>query len=383
MKQTEYATAASAAREGRRKMKKILCFFLSLTLLITCASFNAYAKEEKSIDERVEEILKEMTLKEKIAQMILYDLPSSPKATQKKYQFGGYLLFADSFKNETPEGIKKKIKGWQKVSNVKMLIAVDEEGGYINRVSKFSQFRSEPFPSPSYLRKHGGLEAVKADSAEKSEFLKELGINTDLAPVADTPYNAGNYIAYRAYSTGAVKNARFVKTVINEFNGNSFIGCLKHFPGYGGNGNTHTDIIRDKRSLKTYETRDLKPFRAGIKAGAPMILVNHDIINAFDKKNPASISKKVHTYLRNELGYKGVIMTDSLNMAAARDFVGNDEKLAVKAVKAGNDMLCTGRGITAVNAIYDAVNNGKITEKRINKSVRRILKMKLEYGIID
>lgn len=366
-------------------MKKILCILLTVCFVFSSAGI-AYAEDEKTeeeiINERIEEILEGMTLKEKIAQMILYDLPDNPKKTQEKYQYGGYLLFADAFKNETKKSIKKKIKGWQKVSKVKMLIAVDEEGGYINRVSKYSQFRSSPFPSPSYLRKHGGLDAVKEDANEKSEFLKELGINTDLAPVADTPYNAGNYIAYRAYSTGSVKNAKYVKTVVSEFNANSEISCLKHFPGYGGNGNTHTDIIRDKRSLKTFKTRDLKPFKAGIKAGAPMILVNHDIVNAFDKKNPASISKKVHRYLRNELGYDGVIMTDSLNMAAARDYVGDDARLAVKAVQAGNDMLCTGYGVTAVNAIYKAVKNGKITENRINKSVRRILRMKIKYGII-
>ena len=369
--------------------KKILSILLAICLIFSTGAI-AYAdeaaepeiSEEEKIEARIDEIMKEMTLKEKVAQMILYDVPADAKATQEKYQFGGYLLFANSFEKATPKSIKKKIKGWQSVSKVNMLIAVDEEGGYINRVSKFSQFRNEPFPSPKYLKNNGGIEAVKADSAEKSAFLKKLGINTDLAPVADTPYKASNYIAYRAYSTSAKKNAKFVKAVVTEFNKNSEVCCLKHFPGYGGNGNTHTDIIRDKRKKSTYEKRDLKPFRAGIKAGAPMILVNHDIINAFDKKNPASISKKVHTYLRKELGYKGVIMTDSLTMAAARDFVGNDKKLAVKAVQAGNDMLCTGYGVTAVNAIYKAVKSGKISKKRINASVRRILRMKLKYGII-
>ncbi len=378
-------------------MKKLLCLLLSLCLIFSSGAV-AYAEETKTetppeeqveelseeeiIEKRIDEILKKMTLKEKIAQMILYHLPEDAKATQKKYQFGGYLLFANSFEKATPKSIKKKIKGWQSVSKINMLIAVDEEGGYINRVSKFSQFRDEPFPSPKQLKNNGGIEAVKADSEEKSAFLKELGINTDLAPVADTPYNSSNYIAYRTYSTSAKKNAKFVKTVVTEFNKNSEICCLKHFPGYGGNGNTHTDIIRDKRKLSIYETRDLKPFRAGIKAGAPMILVNHDIINAFDKKQPASISKKVHKYLRTELCYEGIIMTDSLGMAAARDFVGNDKKLAVKAVQAGNDMLCTPYGITAVNAIYKAVKSGKISKKRINASVRRILRIKLKYGII-
>ena len=90
----------------------------------------------------------------------------------------------------------------------------------------------------------------------------------------------------------------------------------------------------------------------------------------------------MHNYLRNQLGYEGVIMTDSLNMAAAKDFVGNDEKLAVRAVLAGNDMLCTGKGITAVNAIYKAVKKGKIKPSRIDDSVRRILRMKIRYGLI-
>ncbi len=366
----------------KKRFIKSLCIALSIITVFSSTLIASATESAKTTEDRVNEILSQMTLKEKIAQMILYDVPSNPKKMQRKYQFGGYLLFADSFENETKAGIRKKIKGWQKVSKVKMLIAVDEEGGNINRVSKFSQFRTAPFPSPSQLRKSGGITAVAADSREKAQFLKALGINTDLAPVADTPYKASNYIAGRAYSTSTKKNARFVSTVVTQFNANQCVSCLKHFPGYGGNGNTHTDIIRDKRKLSVYEKRDLVPFKAGIESGAPMILVNHDIIKAFDKKNPASISKKVHTYMRKKLGYKGVIMTDSLNMAAARDFVGNDSKLAVRAVKAGNDMLCTGNGIIAINAIYKAVKKGNIKEKQINNSVRRILRMKIKYGII-
>ena len=179
-----------------------------------------------------------------------------------------------------------------------------------------------------------------------------------------------------------MKNSTFIKASFHTSNDGNLITSLKHFPGYGKNGNTHYDIITDKRSKQTYEKRDLKPFKAGIKAGAPMILVNHDIVSCFDKENTASLSPAVHKYMRETLGYDGVIITDSLGMEAAKKKYGNNEKIAVLAVKAGNDMLCTNYASLSVNAIIKAVKEGEISEEQINQSVLRILKMKYQYKII-
>lgn len=340
--------------------------------------------ESKTVEERAEEILSSMTLEEKVAQMFMVYMPSK-KATaiQKKYQFGGYLLFANNFKNNSYKKKQSQIKAYQKASKLNMLIAVDEEGGTVNRVSMYKQYRKSPFLSPQKLNSKGGLSNIRKDTKSKAKLLLDLGINTNLAPVADTPYSKSDYIYYRTFSTSAKKNSKYIKTVIKEMGKNNLVSTLKHFPGYGNNGDTHSQIIRDKRKLSTFKSRDLLPFKAGIKAGADMIMVSHNIVDAFDKKYPASLSKKVHKYIRNEMNYDGVIITDGLGMNGVVDFVGGDKgEAAIKSVLAGNDMLCANNYKIQYHAVLKAVKDGKIKEKQIDESVKRILILKLNRKII-
>ena len=372
----------------KKNIIKALC-----VLLCAVAAFGsfgqlaciAYAadREEKRIEKRAEEILESMTLSEKIAQMLFVDFPDDAKNVQKKKQYGGYLLFASDFKNSNKDKMKKKIKGIQKVSDINMFIAVDEEGGNVVRVSKYKQFRKTPYKSPRTVYKNGGWDGIKRDAKSKSKFLKSLGVNTNFAPVADVAYNKKNFIYNRSFSTSAKSTSKFIKLTVKEMNEKNCVSALKHFPGYGNNGDTHTSVIVDKRSKNTFETRDLKPFAAGIKADAPMIMVSHNVVKCFDKKNTASMSKKVHSYLRNEMGFDGIIITDGLSMDGVKKKYGSNAEIAVKAVKAGNDMLCTPYGSTSLSAIKKAVKSGEIKESRIGKSVKRILRVKLKYGIID
>ena len=370
-------------------MKKYLRIIISLVLAITLVFVStsvAYAKREmteEEIDARVEEILKGMTYKQRVAQMLYVFAPiGKAKAEQEKYQYGGYLLFADFFKNNNKKNVKRVIKDWQSVSKVNLLIGVDEEGGTVVRVSKFKQYRKTPFKAPKDVYKKGGYAAVEKDAHERAKLLKSLGINTNFAPVADVAYKKGNYIYNRSFSTNYKKVSKFVKCTVNAYNEDNLVSIMKHFPGYGGNGNTHTYVIKDTRSLETFEGRDLKPFAAGIKNGAPMILVNHDIVSCIDKKNTASLSKKVHKYLRKNMGFEGVIITDALGMSGVTKKVSNNGEAAVLAVLAGNDMLCTPYGKTSRDAIYKALKSGRIKKEQVNDSVRRILKMKIKYGII-
>ena len=372
-----------------KKANSLLCLLLAAAFLFSVCAFDfavAYAKqsEEEKLEQRVDEILASMTLSEKAAQMLFVYLPSE-EATKKqeKYQFGGYILFAKSFKNSTKSKMKKKLNGYQKASKINMLIGVDEEGGTVVRVSKYKQFRKTPYKSPRSVYISGGWKALESDAKSKSQFLNSLGINTNFAPVADVSYKKNDFIYKRTLSTNANGVSKFVRLTVNEMNKENEIGCLKHFPGYGNNGDTHSKLIVDKRSKKTFETRDLKPFAAGIKAGAPMIMVSHNIVNCFDKKNTASLSKKVHNYLREEMHFEGIIITDGLDMEGVKKKYGSNEEIAVKAVKAGNDMLCTPHGATSLNAIKKAVKSGEIKESRIDESVRRILRIKLKYGIVS
>ncbi len=367
-----------------RTFSIVLAVIISLSVSLSVTS-QAYAIEgkDKEIESRVEEILKSMTLSEKIAQMLLVSIPKQkPQATQEKWQFGGYILFADSFEKSTPTKIRKKIKGIQKVSKANMFIAVDEEGGTVVRVSKFKQFRKTPYKSPREVYKAGDWQGIQDDARWKSNFLKNLEINTNLAPVADVAYSKKDYIYSRAFSTSASSTSKFIRLSVTEMNKRNCVSTLKHFPGYGNNGDTHKDVIVDKHSKEDFESKDLKPFEAGIKAGVPMIMVNHNIVKCFDSKNTASMSYKVHKYLREEMGFDGIIVTDSLGMSGVKNKYGSKEEIAVKAVKAGNDMLCTPYGITSRIAIRKAVMDGEIKESRIDSSVRRILRVKLKYGII-
>ena len=156
---------------------------------------------------------------------------------------------------------------------------------------------------------------------------------------------------------------------------------LKHFPGYGNNSDTHTGVAYDERPYETFVNSDFLPFQAGIDAGADMVLVSHNVVSCMDDQEPASISLSVHNILRNELGFDGVIITDDLVMEGVRQFAG-DAEIAVRAVQAGNDMLCCTDFEVQVPAVIKAVETGEITEERLNESVLRILKMKIKLSII-
>lgn len=374
----------------------MLIVALSLTLpASTEISYAAGSLPEKSVavtepevdpvDEKVEKILSKMTLKEKVAQMMIVAMPSSKASKiQKKYQFGGYILFAPDFKRTDKKGLKKLLRSCQKASKVKMLMGTDEEGGIVVRASLYSKYRKGRFRSQRSVYKDGGYKEVKRDTRTKDKFLKSLGLNMNYGPVADIPYSKYDFIYDRAYSKGTLTTTKCVKTCVKQMDKDDMISCLKHFPGYGDNGDTHGSIIRDKRSKLTFVTRDLKPFKAGIKSGADMIMMSHTIVKAFDNKRPASLSPAVHKYLRKNMDFEGVIITDGLGMDGVTDFVnGNEGKAAVRAVKAGNDMLCvTSDYEECYNAVLKAVRDGTISKAKINNSVRRILRMKIKRGII-
>ena len=159
------------------------------------------------------------------------------------------------------------------------------------------------------------------------------------------------------------------------------ICCLKHFPGYGNNRDTHTGIARDSRPLTQLETQDLIPFRAGIAADCDAILVSHTIVEAFDPELPASLSPAVTCYLRKNLGFNGVILTDDLIMEAITDLYGAEEA-AVLAVLAGCDMLCSSEHPVQYSAVLEAFLTGRIPETQIRESVARILLWKHTLGLL-
>ena len=350
------------------------------------AKVNDKAKpiEEKKLTEKTKEekLLEKMSLDEKIGQIFIARCPDKDAAALvKKYNLGGYILFGRDFKGKTKDAVVKNIKSYQNASAIPMFIAVDEEGGTVNRVSTNKNFRKYPFASPQYLYKHGGMERIKSDAKEKSELLRSIGINLNFAPVADISTNKNDFIYKRSFAKSPKETAEYVKSVVEVMNEARVGSVLKHFPGYGNNKDTHTDLVHDKRPMEKFKSEDFLPFKAGIDAKASMVLVSHNIVEAMDKDAPASISPAVHKILRDELAFDGVIITDDLAMQGVKKFVG-EKNAAVLALKAGADMLCSTDFINDIAAVKAAVANGEIKEKDIDEHVLRVLRAKINLGII-
>ena len=332
---------------------------------------------------QAEQIMKDMTIEEKVGQMFLVRYPDNGVINQIKNEApGGYILFGKDFDNETKESILKELTENQQASKIGLIFGVDEEGGTVVRVSSHKAFRSSKFQSPQELWKQGQLPKILEDSKEKSELLKSIGLNMNLAPVVDVPTKTTSFIYKRSYGRGAEKTATYVSRLIQTMNEDNMISVMKHFPGYGDNVDTHTGIAIDERPYSTFETSDFLPFESGIEAGGPCILVSHNIVKAMDENYPASLSENVHKILREDLNFSGIVITDDLSMEAVKTYAENGD-VAVQAVLAGNDMLISSNFVEQKQEILKAIEENKIRENIINKAVRRILSMKIAYGIID
>ncbi len=339
-------------------------------------------QKNQSIQEKAQQILKTMSLEEKVGQMFIARCPEENAAQAvANYHLGAYILFARDFQNKSRAEVTANIQSYQAASKLGMLIGVDEEGGIVNRLSRYKQFRAVPFWAPQDLYAEGGWDLVISDTEEKAELLNSLGINLNLAPVCDVPSSDTDYIYSRSFGTDATLTAQYVETVVATMNANQLGSVLKHFPGYGNNVDTHTGVAYDNRSYEAFLENDFLPFIAGINAGAGAVLVSHNIVECMDPQSPASLSKKVHQILRDELNFDGVIMTDDLYMDAIKQFTG-ESNAAVLAVLAGNDMICSTDFEIQIPAVIEAVKNNTISENTIDQSVMRILCWKLSLGII-
>lgn len=329
----------------------------------------------KDYYEEARKVVTKMTIEEKVGQLFLVRYNQADVEYLTNYYPGGYILFAKDFENHTKDSIKKELDNNQKINKYPLILGVDEEGGFVTRVSRFSSFRNEKFYAPKYYYAKGGYELLEQIENEKNQLLKSLGLNLNLAPVADISYNENDFIYSRAFGQPAKETAEFIKNMVTYANNNEINSCLKHFPGYGNNEDTHTGIAIDNRSYENFLTNDFIPFKAGIDANVPSILVSHNIINSIDSAYPASLSEKVIKELRNTLNFTGIVMTDDLAMSAVKQYVTNNEA-ATLAINAGNDMIITSDFVEMYNEVLESVKNGKIKEDTINKAVLRIISWK-------
>ena len=367
--------------------KAIVLTAMILSLIFSgCSNASGAASESENFVpvDQAQVILDKMSLEEKIGQMFLirYSDDQTALSDIAQYNPGGILLFAKDFENHTKESIKAQLDTCQQASGTPLIIGVDEEGGVVTRISRFTNFRSERFKSPQDLYAEGGFERIASDTDEKCALLKSIGINVNLAPVADVSEDSSSFIYDRTIGQNAEITSEYVRTVVGRMKANGMGSALKHFPGYGDNGDTHTDIITDTRPLGAFVSGDLLPFQAGIDEGTDIVLVSHNIVSCMDPDYPASLSPTVHALLRNTIGFDGVIMTDDLVMSAITEYT-DGKSAAVQAVIAGNDLLCCSDYAVQVPAVIEAVKSGVISEERINESAKRIIQMKLDLGIIQ
>lgn len=330
----------------------------------------------------IQELLDSMTIEERVGQLFLARCNAESALTDiQAYHLGGFVLFGEDFEGQTPSSLRQTLSGYQAAASIPLLLAVDEEGGTVTRISRYPAFRPQRFPSPREAFAGGGLTQALSNEEDICQLLQSLGINVNLGPVCDISADPGAFMYQRSLGQDAETTGEFVAGTVRLMNAYQIGSVLKHFPGYGDNADTHTGLAVDSRSLQELESSDLLPFAAGIDAGCGAVLVSHNIVQALDGNYPASLSPAVHQYLRDTMGFDGVVMTDDLVMEAITDRYGTGEA-AVLAVQAGNDLLCSTDYAEQYNAVLSAVLDGRIDFDALNASVMRVLKWKQNLGLL-
>lgn len=344
-----------------------------------------------SADPTLQSLLSQMTLHEKVCQMLVVTpesitgveaVTAAGDTTKKALQampVGGILYSKPNLRSK--EQVKTMLQNTQSYSAIPLMFTCDEEGGRVNRLMSTL---NTTMIGPMLDYKDQGVEIAYKNACTIASDMSALGFNADMAPVADVWSNPENtVIGDRAYSDDFQQAAVLIASAVEGFHAGGVATALKHFPGHGDTSeDTHYGAVFITKTLEEIREKELLPFQAGIQADSDMVMIGHLILSDIDDQ-PAPFSHKIVTeLLRQELGFDGVIITDGLQMKAMTDFY-SDGEIACSAVKAGVDMLlCPANPEEAAAALEDAVKNGDLTESRIEESVLRILKMKKERGMI-
>lgn len=357
-------------------------------------------KDEVVVVGMAEDILKNMTLEEKIGQLFIVnfellddsegsyyewrELTDNMKTALDKYKVGGVTFFARNI--ETREQTMEFINDLQENSRVPLFISVDEEGGDVARIANNTNMKTTVFPSMEVVGELGDEDYAYTIGETIGKEIKELGFNLDFAPVADVKTNEANTeIGNRSFGSDPKLVAKMVKQVVKGLQSQNVSATLKHFPGHGDvSENSHDGSVNVENDIERLRKIDFVPFKAGIKAGVDFIMVSHiSISRVTESTEPASLCSLVmQNMLRTELGFEGVIITDAFNMKAITDNY-TAGKAAVTAIKSGADVILMPENLEeAYESVLEAVNDGTIKESNIDDSVRRILQLKLKRGII-
>ena len=333
------------------------------------------------VPDRIAEHISGMSDAQKVGQLFFARCPETDAAGfVTQYQPAGLILFGRDFEGRTPETLRAFLAECQSAAGLPLLVGVDEEGGTVTRISGRDAFRAEKFRSPQAVFAAGGWEEIARDTSEKDSLLRSLGINVNLAPVADVSTDPSDFIYARAFGQGAEQTAQYVSAVVRQMSDDSIGSVLKHFPGYGNNTDTHTGAVFDERPMEAFREQDFIPFAAAIQAGADAVLVSHNVVLCMDDERPASLSPEVLKLLREDLGFDGAAVTDDMGMGAVGQYT-DAATAAVMAVNAGNDLIISSDLPNQYQAVLSAVESGEIPAERLNEAVYRVLRWKRNIGI--
>ena len=340
---------------------------------------------------RAEELLAGMSLREKLCQLMIVrpevltgesPVTAAGETTRlalEQYPVGGLIYSVDNL--VTQEQTREMIENTQSYSKIPLIISADEEGGNVGRLM---YKLGTTFIHSMYSYKDMGEDTAYQNALTIGTDMVSCLFNTDFAPVADVWTNPANtVIGDRAYSDEFGQASELVAAAVRGFTESGVICCVKHFPGHGDTStDTHEGAAAVDKSLEELRAGEFLPFEAGIEAGVDMVMVGHITVTAVDDE-PATISHEVITgLLREELGWDGVVVTDSLDMGALAGYeIG---EVCVKYLEAGGDIML---GIpdlaAALTALETAVTEGRLTEQRIDESALRVLMLKLSHGIAE
>lgn len=346
------------------------------------------------------EYLKLMSNEEKVGQLFTVNLEQlddtkgdyyehkkitkTMKENLQKYPVGGVILFSRNIWNR--KQTKKLIRKLQKNAALPMFISVDEEGGDVARIGNNPKMKTDTFPTMEEIGRTEDADYVYYMASTIARQIGELGFNVDFAPVADVKTSEMNSeIGTRSFGGDPKKVAEFVSAYVKGLESENICSTLKHFPGQGSSsGDTHQGSVDIDSSISKLRKIDFVPFVSGIEAGADFVMVSHiSVSRVTETSEPASVSKLIMTtILREELDYSGLIVTDAFDMACITDKYSAAEA-AVKSFHAGADIILMPQDLPeAYDAILSKVESGKISEKRLNDTVQRILKLKFQKGIM-
>lgn len=368
------------------------------------ADTDVSALSDATIDKIVENVVNSMTLNEKVGQMFVVDLatlePSkkSIKAEQltkkmKKslslYPVGGVILFSSDIK--TRKQVKRLLANMQKESTIELFTCVDEEGGSVSRIANNAKMHTTKVPSMMEIGTSGNASQAFWAGETIGKEIRELGFYVDFAPVADIlvegekDSSAVAEIGDRSFGYDAQSVAVMVKQMTKGLEEQQVCATLKHFPGQGAaSSDTHISAANVSKSIDELRKNEFLPFQSGIQAGASFVMVSHESLSTLTgDSTPACMSSLiVQDILQTELEFDGIIITDAMNMISITTQYDSAEA-AVKCVQAGVDEILMPKDLEAAyNGIIDAVTTGKVSESRINRSVQKIIKCKIQKGIL-